>query len=63
MAELKSHFEPKRLVIAERFYFHHRAQAAGETVVDFVTELRRLTTYCEFGAHLYEAVNGGEINF
>ena len=54
--ELKKHYQPKRLVIAERFYFHRRCQAAGETVADFVAELRRLTTHCEFGTHLDEAL-------
>ena len=32
---LEKHFEPKPLVIAERFHFHRRYQQAGETVADF----------------------------
>ena len=53
---LKGHFEPKPLVIAERFNFHRRTQHARESVKDFAAELQRLTTYCEFGAHLNEAL-------
>ena len=30
---LKQHFQPKPLVIAERFHFHRRNQAMGESIV------------------------------
>ena len=33
---LKGHFEPTPLVIAERFHFHKRNQAAGESVAQFI---------------------------
>ena len=33
---LKRHYEPKPLVIAERFHFHRRNQAAGETIAQYV---------------------------
>jgi len=45
---LKSHYEPPPLVIAERYRFHLRSQEAGETISDFVAELRRLATKCKF---------------
>ena len=45
---LKSHFEPAPIVIAERYRFHRREQAAGESIADYVAELRRLTTHCKF---------------
>jgi len=45
---LKSHYEPPPLVIAERYRFHLRSQEAGETISDFVAELRRLSTKCKF---------------
>ena len=48
-AILKAHYEPKPLVIAERFTFHRRNQHAGETVAEYVAELRCLATHCEFG--------------
>ena len=53
---LKRDFEPKPLVIAERFRFHRRGQSPGESVANFVAELRRLATNCEFGTHLDEAL-------
>eukprot|EP00731_Ephydatia_muelleri_P033663 Em0034g45a len=55
-AVLKKHFEPKPIVIAERFYFHRRNQAVGESIVEYVAELRRLATNCKFGAYLDEAM-------
>jgi len=53
---LKEHYEPKRLVIAERFNFHRRQQGKTETVAQFVAELRRLAVHCEFGHYLEEAL-------
>ncbi len=45
-ATLVKHFEPKPLVIAERFHFHRRSQAVDESIAEYVAELRRLTTHC-----------------
>ena len=42
MEVLRSHFQPKRNVIAERFRFHGRNEMAGESVAQFVAEFRRL---------------------
>ena len=56
MQALRSHFQPMRNVIAERFRFHGRNQMAGESVAQFVAELRRLTTRCEFGEYLTETL-------
>jgi len=39
---LKDHFQPKPLVIAERFYFHSRSQGPTETIAQYMAELRRL---------------------
>ena len=36
---LTDHFEPKPLVIAERFYFHQRTQGTNESVLEYVAEL------------------------
>ena len=44
------------MVIAEQFYFHRSSQAVGESIVDYLVELRRLTTYCEFGDYLEQAL-------
>ena len=53
---LKQHYEPKPLVIAERFHFHRRNQAASESIAEYVAELRRLSTHCEFGPYLGQAL-------
>ena len=55
-SECTSHFQTKKIVIAERFHFHRRNQAAGETIADYVAELRRLSTHCEFGDYLEDAL-------
>lgn len=43
--ELKSHFEPKPLVIAERFNFYRRSQQQSESIANYVADLRRLTLH------------------
>ena len=53
---LKEHFQPKPLVIAERFYFHRSQQGVGESIADFVAGLRRRATHCEFGGYLDESL-------
>ena len=53
---LKSHFEPKPLVIAERFRFYKRNQNATETVLEYAAELRHLAISCEFEAFLDSAL-------
>ena len=50
-----SHFQPIRLVIAERINFHRCVQAMEESIADFDAALRKLTTYCEFGGTLEES--------
>ena len=45
---LTSHFEPAPIVIAERYRFHRREQDVGESIAEYVAELRRLTTHCKF---------------
>ena len=49
---LKHHFEPEPLVVAERFRFHRRGQAADESIAEYLAELKRLTTHCKFGVFL-----------
>ena len=53
---LEAHYEPKPIVIAERFHFHRRSQLPGESVAKFIAELRRLSIHCNFGAYLDEAL-------
>jgi hypothetical protein len=56
IAALKDHFEPKPIVIAQRFHFHRRNQLPAESVAEYVAELRRLSTHCDFGAYLNGAL-------
>ena len=37
---LTSHYEPKPIVITECFHFHRRNQSSGESVAEYVAELR-----------------------
>ena len=59
-AELSStltrHYEPKPIVITERFHFHRRNQGSGESVAEYMAELCRLATHCQFGEYLDEAL-------
>ena len=36
VAALKAHYEPKSLVIVERFHFHKRGQTPGESIAEYV---------------------------
>ena len=53
---LKDHFEPKPVIIAERFHFHRRNQGIGESITDYLAELHRLSIHCEFEAYLEQAL-------
>ena len=53
---LKDHLNPKPSIIAERFRFHKRDQQDGETISDYVAELKRLSLHCNFGENLNDAV-------
>ena len=53
---LRWHFNPKPVVIAERFHFHRRVQSAEESLTEYVAELKKLAQSCNFGGHLDEAL-------
>ena len=53
---LVRHFKPQPVVIAERFQFHKRNQSPGETINDFMIELRKLARSCDFGDFLDQAL-------
>ena len=55
-AVLKGHFQPKPLVIVERYRFYQRNQAETESVQDYVADLRRLAITCDFGNFLDQAL-------
>ena len=56
VAILKSHFEPKPLIIAERFHFHRHSQAMEESIGEYLAKLCRLLTHCSFGDYLEQAL-------
>ena len=56
IAVLKAHYEPKPIVIAERFHFHRRQQLPGESVAKYIAELRCLSVHCNFRGYLEEAL-------
>ena len=53
---LKNHFEPKPLVITERFYFHRCNQLSTESIAEYMAELRKLATHCNFRNYPNEAL-------
>ncbi|KAH9379181.1 hypothetical protein HPB48_015370 [Haemaphysalis longicornis] len=53
---LSDHLSPKPSVIGERAKFHRRCQREGESISNFVAELRKLSQTCEFGSALYESL-------
>ena len=53
---LQTHFEPKPVVIADRFQFHRRNQEPGESVAEYEAELRRPSASCKFGDYLPQAI-------
>ncbi len=53
---MKSHFEPKPLVISEWFVFNKRQQQTDELVADYVAALRKLSVHCKFGDFLDDAL-------
>ena len=53
---MQKHFEPTRVIIAEQFHFHRWSQATSESLSEYVAELQKLSTHCEFGEYLNEAL-------
>ena len=49
---VKEHHTPPPSVIVQRFKFNFRSQREGESVGEFVAELRRLSEHCKFDATL-----------
>ena len=49
---LTAHFEPKPSEIVQRFRFNTRFRKTGESIAKYVSELRALAQYCNFGETL-----------
>ena len=53
---MRSHLDPKPIVIAERFKFHRRNQREGESIAQYVAELQKLSEHCAFRDYLDQAL-------
>ena len=53
---LQNHLDPKPLLIAERFRFHTRNQVDGESVSQYIAELKRMAGKCQFEGYLDDAL-------
>ena len=51
----RNHYEPKRVIIAERFRFNQCSQVVGESVQEYLAALRKLATHCKFEGHWNDA--------
>ena len=51
---LKAHLSPEPNVIVERFKFNSRSRKDGESVADYVAQLRNLARDCKYGDKLEE---------
>ena len=56
MEHLIGHYRPQTIEIAERFKFFKRSQKKGESIAEFMAELRRLAKTCNFGDYLNTAI-------
>ena len=53
---LRTHLKPKPLTIAEHFKFYRRTQPEGESVAEYVVVLKELSTHCDLGTFLNDAL-------
>lgn len=53
---LSSHYGKSKSTVIERFNFYKRDQHEGETVKEYILELKKLSSTCEFGTFLKEAL-------
>lgn len=51
---MRDHLQPKPSFMAERYRFRQRRQLAGESISQYISELKRLSRYCEFETVLEE---------
>lgn len=51
---LKDHFHPKPSEIVQRFKFNTRTYYPGESIADYVAELRKLVQDCNYGTTLLQ---------
>lgn len=51
---LSSHLSPKSISTAERFRFDKRDQKEGESISEYIEQLKKLSLHCDFKASLNE---------
>ncbi len=54
--QLKRHYSPKRLIIAERYKFHTAHQESNEDINHFAARLQNLAKHCGFGDFLNDSL-------
>ncbi|XP_076840966.1 uncharacterized protein LOC143485419 [Brachyhypopomus gauderio] len=59
---MSNYYEPKPLVVAERFRFRRRVQKNDATVAQFAADLKQLAARCNFGDRLDEALRDGFVS-
>lgn len=47
---VKNHYAPKPSKVVQRYKFNSHSQQAGESIADFMDDLRRLSVCCDFNA-------------
>ena len=52
VAAAGKHFNPKPSSIVQQFQFNSRSRKEGESVADFVAQLKQLSEHCQFGDSL-----------
>ena len=48
VALIKKHYSPKPSIIIQRYKFHTRVHNQGESIANFVADLRNIAKHCEF---------------
>ena len=49
---LTKHYSPKPTEVMQRFRFNSRVRRDGESIADYVAELRKLAEFCNYGDSL-----------
>lgn len=56
IAALENHFKPKHNTVAESFKFNKRNQRKGESLAQYIVELKSMAQLCDFGDFLDRAL-------
>lgn len=54
--ELAKHYSPEPSEVMQRFRFNSRTRNPGESIADYLAELRRLAEFCNFGTTLKKMI-------